>query len=95
MDLLPLAHRNGHALQLQLLCQGLDVVGGVGSHGEEADERSDPVALLPGLLQVQDDPLGILRAHALGDELACLCQRAIRTPTPEQAKGTSDNGLKS
>ena len=82
MDLLSLSHGDGHALQLQLLGQGLDVGGGVGAHGEEADERGDPVALLPSLLQVQDDPLGVRPAHALGDELARLGKRAIGTPAP-------------
>ena len=86
MDFLSLTHGNGRAFQLQLLREGLYVVGGVGSHGEEANEWSDPVALLPGLLQVQDDPLGVLRAHALGDELASLGECAIGTPAPAQVK---------
>lgn len=88
MDLLSLPHGDGHTLQLQLLGEGLDVVGGVRSHGQEADEWGDPVTLLPGILQVQDDTLGIALAHALPDELAGLGKSAVGTPAPAQEAGT-------
>ena len=82
MDLLPLPHRDGPALQFELLAEPLDGVGGVRAHREEADEGGARVALPPGLLQVQDHALCVPSTHSIGYVLPSLSQCAVRTPTP-------------
>ena len=82
MDLLPLSHGDGPALQFELLAEALNGIGGVRAHGEEADERGARGALSPGLLQVQDHALCIPGTHSIRYVLSGLGQSAVRTPTP-------------
>ena len=87
MHLLTLAHGDGVALHSQLLGQSLNVVGGVGAHGEEADEGGSGSALPPHGLQVQNDPLCVALPHGVSNVLPGLGQRSVRTPAPAVRTG--------
>ena len=63
-----------------LLGQVLDHRCWIGSHGQQADHWSSGVTLLPHGFQVQDDWVGILWSHWVGDVLARLCRRSVWAP---------------
>ncbi len=66
------AYGFGPLTKFVFLGHGLDAGGGVGAHGQESDHRGARVRLLPHLLHVQDDALGVLLSQRVGDVLASL-----------------------
>jgi hypothetical protein len=67
---------------MRFLAERLDLVGGVGSHGEEADEGRARITLPPRGLQVQDDRVRVARTHGVGNVLTGLGDGPVRGPRP-------------
>ena len=82
MHLLTLTHRDRATLNTRLLGQIFNLIGRIGAHAEEADERRARVALFKRRLEVEDDGVGVALALRLGDVLARLRHGAVRAPHP-------------